>query len=59
MDRVSEIAKSKGVSMAQVAIAWTLSKEFVTAPIIGTSSVEKLKDLVGESECFIRTLLLF
>ncbi|KAG8943118.1 hypothetical protein FRC04_003198 [Tulasnella sp. 424] len=46
-NRVSEIAKSKGVSMAQVAIAWALSKEFVTAPIIGTSSVEKLKDLVG------------
>ncbi|KAG8943116.1 hypothetical protein FRC04_003196 [Tulasnella sp. 424] len=44
---ISEIAKKRGVSMAQVAVAWSLSKEFVTAPIVGTTSLEKLKDLVG------------
>ncbi|KAG9038382.1 hypothetical protein FS837_001263 [Tulasnella sp. UAMH 9824] len=47
-ERISEIAERRNLSMAQVAIAWSLSKEFVTAPIIGTTSTEKLKDLVGE-----------
>ncbi|KAI0657094.1 Aldo/keto reductase [Cubamyces menziesii] len=45
--RVEEIAKRKGASMAQVALAWLLAKEGVTAPIIGPSSVEKLEDLLG------------
>lgn len=35
--------------MARVALAWSLSKPFITAPIIGTASLEKLKDLVGLS----------
>ncbi|KAG8897086.1 hypothetical protein FRC01_011486, partial [Tulasnella sp. 417] len=46
-ERIAEIAERRGVSMAQVAIAWSLSKKFVTAPIIGTTSTEKLKDLVA------------
>lgn len=33
--------------MAQVALAWSLSKPFISAPIIGTTSLEKLKDLVA------------
>ncbi|KAG8939038.1 hypothetical protein FRC03_006611 [Tulasnella sp. 419] len=37
--------------MAQVALAWTLSKEFVTAPIVGVTSIEQLEDLVGTSCC--------
>ncbi|KAG8943120.1 hypothetical protein FRC04_003200 [Tulasnella sp. 424] len=46
-ERVAEIAKNRGVSMAQVALAWSLSKSFVSAPIVGTTSLEKLKDLVA------------
>ncbi|KAG9043998.1 hypothetical protein FS837_008918 [Tulasnella sp. UAMH 9824] len=45
-ERVSEIAKKRGISMAQVALAWSLSKPFVSAPIVGTTSIDKLKDLV-------------
>ncbi|KAG8911337.1 hypothetical protein FRC01_005772 [Tulasnella sp. 417] len=45
--RVAEIAKRRGISMAQVALAWSLSKPFMTAPIVGTTSLEKLKDIVG------------
>ncbi|KAG8943121.1 hypothetical protein FRC04_003201 [Tulasnella sp. 424] len=41
------IADKRGVSMAQVALAWSISKPFVTAPIVGTTSIEKLKDLVA------------
>ncbi|KAG8873897.1 hypothetical protein FRB98_008721 [Tulasnella sp. 332] len=46
-ERIESIAKTHGVSMAQVAVAWLLSKPFLTAPIIGTTSVDKLNDLVG------------
>ncbi|KAI0736369.1 aryl-alcohol dehydrogenase [Fomitopsis betulina] len=45
--RVEEIAKKKGVSMAQIALAWCIAKPGVTAPIVGTTSLDKLKDLLG------------
>ena len=35
--------------MAQVAVAWSLSKEGVTAPIIGTTSMKNLQDIIGLS----------
>ncbi len=38
--------------MAQVAIAWMLSKPGVTAPIVGTTSLDKLKDLIGVLSMF-------
>ncbi|KAL6308610.1 Aldo/keto reductase [Sparassis latifolia] len=47
INRVDELAKKKGISMAQVAIAWSLSKPGVTAPIVGTTSLENLKDIIG------------
>ena len=33
--------------MAQVALAWTLSKDFISAPIVGTTSLKNLEDLIG------------
>ncbi|KIO29934.1 hypothetical protein M407DRAFT_20993 [Tulasnella calospora MUT 4182] len=45
--RVEEVAKAHNVSMAQVVLAWSLSKEFITAPIYGTTSIDKLKDALG------------
>ncbi|RPD71318.1 aryl-alcohol dehydrogenase [Lentinus tigrinus ALCF2SS1-7] len=47
VSRVEEIAKKKGVSMAQIAIAWILTKPGVTAPIIGTTSLNNLQDIIG------------
>ncbi|OSX56325.1 hypothetical protein POSPLADRAFT_1175381 [Postia placenta MAD-698-R-SB12] len=47
VNRVEELAKKKGVSMAQVAIAWSLAKEGVTAPIVGTTSLKNLEDILG------------
>ncbi len=46
--KVEEIAKRKSVSMAQVAVAWMLSKPGVTAPIVGTTSLANLEDILGE-----------
>jgi len=44
--RVLEVAKKKGVTPNQVALAWLLHKG-VTAPIIGTSNAQHLGEMVG------------
>ncbi|THH31732.1 hypothetical protein EUX98_g2460 [Antrodiella citrinella] len=46
INRVEEIAKKKGISMAQVAIAWSLAFPGVTAPIVGTTSLNNLKEII-------------
>ncbi|MFB6305227.1 MAG: aldo/keto reductase [Haloferacaceae archaeon] len=43
-ERVEELAAEKGVKMAQIALAWVLHQDAVTAPIVGTTSVEHLED---------------
>ncbi|CAA7259016.1 unnamed protein product [Cyclocybe aegerita] len=45
--RVEEVAKKRGISMAQVAIAWILSKDGVSAPIVGTTSLKNLEDIIA------------
>lgn len=42
-ERIQELASEKGVSMAQLSLAWLLHQEWVAAPIIGTSSIEHLE----------------
>lgn len=44
VDRVSEIAQNRGVPMAQVALAWMLSKRAITAPIVGATKPQHLDD---------------
>lgn len=48
--RVEELADDYGVTMAQIAIAWHLHNEFVTAPIVGVSSIDHLEDAVEAVE---------
>ncbi len=45
--RVAEVAQQRGVSRAQVALAWVLSKPVVTAPIVGVTSATHLADAVA------------
>jgi len=45
-EKIEEIAKKRGTSMAIVAIAWSLSKPFMTAPIIGMSKVDRVNEAV-------------
>ena len=45
--RVYEVAEARGVSMAQVAMAWILSKPVVTSPIIGATKPHHLDDAVA------------
>lgn len=42
--KLNEMAKQRGQSLAQMALAWVLSDERVTSLIIGTSSVAQLED---------------
>jgi aryl-alcohol dehydrogenase-like predicted oxidoreductase len=44
VDAMREIAKSKDVSVARVALAWILAKPFVTTVIIGAKTQEQLDD---------------
>ena len=46
-ERLSEVAKARGVSNMKIALAWVLSKSYVTAPIIGTSKPHHLDDAVA------------
>jgi aryl-alcohol dehydrogenase-like predicted oxidoreductase len=45
-ERVQELAAEKDVSMAQIALSWVLHKDWVDAPIVGTTSVEHLEEAV-------------
>lgn len=45
-ERVAEIAANRGISRAQIALAWLLQKEEVTAPIIGSTKISHLEDAV-------------
>src|SRR5215468_6846763 len=46
-DRVNELAKDKGVSGAQIALAWLLHQPVVSAPIVGASKMKHLEDAVA------------
>lgn len=47
IDAVARIAKSRGTSMATIALAWVLANPVVTAPIVGASKPEQLDDAVA------------
>jgi aryl-alcohol dehydrogenase-like predicted oxidoreductase len=44
------IAKSHGVSVARVALAWLLHKEHVTSVIIGAKNTEQLQDNLAAAQ---------
>ncbi|MBI4314982.1 MAG: aldo/keto reductase [Chloroflexi bacterium] len=46
-DRAADIAKQRGVSPAQVALAWLLAQPGVTAPIVGASKMPHLEEAVA------------
>jgi len=46
-ERVNEVAAARGVSAAQIALAWVLRQPGVTAPIVGVSKPEQLEQAVG------------
>ena len=47
VEAVQKVAASRGVPMAQVALAWVLGHPVVAAPIVGPTRVEHLADAVA------------
>ena len=47
VERLTEIARKRGLSNAQIALAWILQKPGVTAPIIGASKMQHLEEAVA------------
>lgn len=47
---VEDIAKARGASMAQVALAWVAAQPAVTSVILGARTTEQLKDNLGAAD---------
>jgi len=47
IDRLGELSEKRGVPRAQLAIAWMLSKPYITAPIVGATKPNHLTDAVA------------
>jgi aryl-alcohol dehydrogenase-like predicted oxidoreductase len=47
VDAAGEIAEAHGATIPQVAIAWLLGTDGITAPILGPRTLEQLEDLLG------------
>jgi 1-deoxyxylulose-5-phosphate synthase len=47
IDEVGRIAAARGIPRAQVAMAWLLGKPAITAPIVGATKPEHLRDAVA------------
>jgi aryl-alcohol dehydrogenase-like predicted oxidoreductase len=46
IERLQELAHKYQANVAQLALAWLLSKPYMTAPIVGANSVKQLKELM-------------
>jgi aryl-alcohol dehydrogenase (NADP+) len=47
VEQVARVAEQRGVSRAQVALAWVLAKPVITAPIVGVTKEKHLDDAVA------------
>ena len=47
LERVTEVARQRGVSNARVALAWVLQQPGITAPIVGASKAIHLDDAIA------------
>jgi aryl-alcohol dehydrogenase-like predicted oxidoreductase len=47
VERLAKVAGERGVPMAQVALAWLLTKPAITAPIVGATKPHHLEDAVA------------
>lgn len=47
VDRVGQLAKKRGVSRTQIALAWLLQKNPVAAPIIGVTKITYLEEAIN------------
>jgi len=50
VERLEEVAREKGLTPAQLALAWLLHKKGVASPIIGPTKVKQLEELVEAAD---------
>ena len=50
IDELEAVARETGMSMARVAINWTLNRPGITTPVIGVRNIEHLKDNLAGAE---------
>jgi aryl-alcohol dehydrogenase-like predicted oxidoreductase len=50
IDAVQSVASSRGVTMAQVALAWLVDRPMVSSVILGARTVEQLQDNLGAAD---------
>jgi aryl-alcohol dehydrogenase-like predicted oxidoreductase len=50
VNAVNALAEKRGLPPAQIALAWVLSKPYITAPIVGASKPGQLEDAVAALE---------
>ncbi|MBA4795413.1 aldo/keto reductase [Phenylobacterium sp.] len=50
VDAVEAIARARGVSNTQVALAWVLKNPAITAPIVGASKLHHLEEAIAATE---------
>lgn len=50
IENLEKLAKEKGITMAQMALAWLLSKSAVTSPIVGSTSIRHIEEAVSALE---------
>lgn len=55
LDRVVQLAEERGATPAQVALAWVLQQQGVTAPVIGVSKIEHLDQAVAALDLQLST----
>jgi aryl-alcohol dehydrogenase (NADP+) len=49
-DRTAEVADVRGVTSSQIALAWILSKSYVTSPILGATKMDHLDQAIAALE---------
>ena len=55
VDKVMEVAAARGIPPAQVALAWMLSKSYLTAPIVGATKPQHLDDAIAAVDVKLST----
>ena len=55
VERVGDVARSRGVSRAQIALAWVAGHPAVTAPIIGVTKPEHLTEALAAGDVQLST----
>ena len=50
LGELEKVASDNGANVAQVSLAWLLSKPYVSAPIVGANSVEQLHGVMPAAE---------